>query len=95
MQRRAGAHRHALHEADVEADLVPFHGGPTGRTSRIVSRCAQHAVDMQKWRRQSKLSPDDLDEREGDLGVPLLGGLEDEVVEGLADLCARGGPGQR
>lgn len=50
---------------------------------------------MQKWRRQSKLSPDDLDEREGDLGVPLLGGLEDEVVEGLADLCARGGPGQR
>ena len=29
----------------------------------------------------------DLDKGQGDLGVPLLGRLEDEVVEGLADLC--------
>lgn len=29
---------------------------------------------------------DDLDKREGDLGVPLLGGLEDEVVQRLPDL---------
>ena len=32
---------------------------------------------------------DDLDERQGDLGVPLLWGLEDEVVERLADLWER------
>lgn len=30
----------------------------------------------------------DLDERERNLGVPLLGTFEDEVVERLADLAA-------
>ena len=30
-----------------------------------------------------------LDERQGNLGVPLLRRLEDEVVERLADLCER------
>ena len=32
---------------------------------------------------------DNLDERQGNLGVPLLRRLEDEVVERLADLCER------
>ena len=31
--------------------------------------------------------PDDLDERQGDLRVPLLGAPQDQVVERLADLC--------
>lgn len=32
---------------------------------------------------------DDLDKRQGDLGVPLLRRLENEVVQRLADLCER------
>ena len=46
---------------------------------------------LQKTNVESNLVPldgraDDQDEGQGDLGVPLLGGLEDQIVERLTDL---------
>ena len=49
--------RHALHQADVEANLVPLHDGPLN-----------------------------LEEGQGNRGLPILGAFEDQVVELVTDL---------
>jgi len=77
--------RHALKQADVEADLVPFHRCPNcQKQTRSLDVCSGTALRTGTMLRAGART--DLHKRQGDLRVPLLGRLEDEVVQGLADL---------
>ena len=75
--------RHALKKADVEADPA--------NTTQGCEHTGIVLVVCREFKERHSLVPlhrraHDLHKRQGDLRVPLLGRLEDEVVQGLADL---------
>ena len=76
---------------DVARLLVPLHGLCTAaqpRLDMIIVITHFVMICMGMGHGEMAYRSDDLDKRQGDMGVPLLRRLEDEIVESLADLAA-------